>query len=142
MERFGDAHAKVIGLAEARLLASRSRARWNREVVWFLIDELNGLYDGLQLRLRREERAARKAAAKSRIERILTAAGWISAEFSEAAWAFARTEAERPEDLFGPAVLLLGLAGGDPRVRSWAETLPDGTRVTLRLLGLVADQPE
>lgn len=129
-------HAEIIGLAEARLLPSRSRTRWNREIVWFQVDELNGLYDGLQLRTRRDARASIALAARTRIERVLTAARWKADAFIEGAWAFVRTEIEQPEDLFGPAVLLLGLAADDLKVRGWATALPEGVQSSLRLFGL------
>jgi hypothetical protein len=129
-------------LGAARALPPRVRRQIKRDVVFFQIEELNAVYD--LLRARRADRGLRErsqAIARERVERVLRATRMISAVAIENAWAFAELEVERPEDVFGPAVVLLGLAPTDSRVRQWVTTMPVEVRAALAAVGIASGEP-
>jgi hypothetical protein len=115
-------------LAFERLLPRSRRQEWARDLVWFQIDDLNGLFDGLQ---GKDVPAARVEGARERVERVLLAASWDEETYREHAWAFVEEGLERPEDGFGPALILgeaPALPGGAKR---WLSDLPDGVARTI-----------
>lgn len=123
-------------LGEARLLRSARRTSWERELVAFQIDELNGLFDPLQGPPRKGTiRQTRLREARARIASILQAATWAPDAYFRHAWAIATGTMPAPEDVFGPALLLLELKPDAAPVRAWLASLPANVLMTLRNLG-------
>jgi hypothetical protein len=109
-----------------------------RDVVWFQIDELNGLYDTLQPSRGGEIPERRLATARPRVSRILLAAAWNPDDYCEHAWSFVNEGIERPEDAFGPAAILLGVPDRRaPEAQRWLDGIPAPVARTLRSLGLL-----
>ncbi len=126
-----------------KLVPRRAREGLGRDIVWFQIDELNGLYDALQTTRGRPAdgalMAARLAGARRRVLRVCAAVDWSVDLYARQAWAFVADGLERDEDSFGAAVILLRI----PRdrlptgVKEWLGHLPRAVQRTLRVLDLV-----
>ena len=114
----------VTTLGSERYLARAARARWSRDRVFFQIEELNALVAPLLARAPADERAARLARARVRAGAIRTAASWVPETTAAEAWAYLATEVGGPEDVFGPALLLKGLAPDAPRTRALLAGVP------------------
>ena len=114
-----------------RLLPRSRRREWARDLVWFQIDDLNGLYDGLQ---GEEVSSGRAARARERAENVLLAASWNEEMYREQAWAFLQEGLDRPEDAFGPALLLGGAGALSPEAKRWLSDLPDAVACTIEMI--------
>jgi hypothetical protein len=112
-----------------RFLSPDRRRAWERELVRFQIDELNAAYDGLTQAPTPAERQARLARARLRIDRIVRGAGWIPHVVARAARAVVEAGFDEPEDAFGVALVLGGIAPKDraehPWIDRWLGSLPD-----------------
>lgn len=116
-----------------RMLPRARRHEWARDLVWFQIDDLNGLYDGLQ---GEDASSGRVARARERAENVLLGASWNEEMYREHAWAFVQDGMDRPEDAFGPALLLGGADALSPEARRWLSDLPEAV---VRTIGMIRD---
>jgi len=121
-------------LTATRALPESARATWRQTLIYQQIEDLNASFDHLG----EGGGAIRKVAAIA--GRIVRGARLVRATAIAAAWTFAKEELDRPEDAFGPAVLLLALDGESGQVRAWADALP--ARVTRRLNELAEAAPD
>src|SRR5665213_286977 len=115
-----------------RLLPRSRRQDWARDLVWFQIVDLNGLFDGLQGEDVSSDRVVR---ARERADNVLIAASWNEEMYREQAWAFVQEGLDRPEDAFGPALLLGEATALSSEGRRWLAGLPaavERTIVTIR----------
>lgn len=129
-------HGLSPSLSEARLFPPAKRRSWERELVAFQIDELNGIFDPLQDPPRTgPRRQARFCEARARIDSILRVATWAPDVYLRHAWAIAKEVRPEPEDHFGAAILLLALNSDAAPMRSWLASLPANVVTTARDLG-------
>jgi hypothetical protein len=125
---------RPASLTAARVLSRDVRQRWRRDRTFALIHDLNNVY--FVLASPAEGTAGCRADAISRVGRLLAGTRWMHGHAMADAWHFIREEVEDPEDAFGPAVLLLALAGRDAAVERWVAALAGDVHKTL---GLLAD---
>jgi hypothetical protein len=120
--------APVRSLPLERRFPAATRRHAERDWVFFLLEELNGIGD--ILRFRREEGQARPDEALARARAIVTALGWQPEAAVAHTWAFVQARLQFPEDAWGPDLILARL---DPsnRWRSWRDNLGDDARVLL-----------
>jgi hypothetical protein len=122
-------------LAGRRLLSPEARARGRRDVVFQQLDDLNALLDPLRSRARDlRGRDAQRARARAISARVVRAARLVPATAVEQAWAYLAEPTRRPEDAFGPAILLLAIAADDPRVHHLVQGLPRELKAALRAI--------
>lgn len=125
-----------VALASAARLLPRSRREgWRRDRTLSLLHDLNGVYF---IVLRDDPGATELHCqdAQARIAQRLAGIRWIAGQVLVDTWRFIREEMEDPEDAFGPAVVLMNLAGEDRRVRQWLATLAPQVAAALDAVGL------
>jgi hypothetical protein len=123
-----DRSSSPASLLLERLLPRSRRQDWARDFVRFQIDDLNGLFDGLQGECVSSDRVVR---ARARAEHVLLAASWNEEMYREQAWAFVQEGLDRPEDAFGPALLLGDVKALSSEVRRWLAGLPAAVERTI-----------
>ena len=126
---------RPVSLLARRLIPRRRQEAQNRDIVWFQIDDLNGLFDALQAGRARRVQPERVEAARRRIRRVSAAASWSPEIYARHAWSFVVDGLDRPEDAFGPAVILLQLGtAASAEARRWLAEVPSSVRRTLEVV--------
>ena len=126
-----DRSGSPASLLFERLLPRARRQDWARDFVRFQIDDLNGLFDGLQGDGVSSDRVVR---ARERADHVLLAASWNGEMYREQAWAFVQDGLDRPEDAFGPALLLGESPSLSPEVRRWLSGLLAAVERTIGMI--------
>jgi hypothetical protein len=103
--------------ATAKLLPAAARRAWVRAFVSFACDELNGVYDRLSAAV--AAKAPCPPDIRTRIDSIVRALSWSRDAVAAHVASLIEDGFERPEDAFAPAIVLLGLSPGDPKVEQW-----------------------
>lgn len=127
--------SRTRSLVRARALRPPRQRSWRRDVVWFQLDEINGVFDGLQARASKDIEIRRQT-ARRRIERVVHAAAWCRDDYLRGAWELISDSSDDPEARFAPTVVLLSLEPSDPRVQALLGGLPNSVARTLADLGL------
>ncbi len=123
---------KANEAALRRLLPEAARGTWERAFVTFACDELNGLYDRIAEALAGGNPAP--PALKARLGPLLEALSWAREATIRSVWELARGKADRPEDTFAPALVLLTLLPDDPEVAGWIAERPEPVRQAVTAL--------
>jgi hypothetical protein len=113
---------------ERRFPAGKRRAA-ERDWVFFLLEELNGLADVLRFRQETDPQAPVDETL-ARAGAIVAALGWQAGTAVTHTWAFVQTRLQFPEDAWGPHLALARFDPG-PRLRAWRASLPVQTRAIL-----------
>jgi hypothetical protein len=100
-----------------KLIPEDVRKAWERAFVAFACDELNGLYD--RLAAAAQEKKPCPPDIRQRIQAIVQALSWSRDAVLDQVWSLIDDGLERPEDAFAFAIVLTGLAPGDPKVQQW-----------------------
>ncbi len=104
------------------LLPASAQAAWERAFVAFCCDEINGTYDRIAAAVAHGDPCP--PGLKTRLLPILQALSWDRDAAVREAWAIGKSELDRREDAFAPAMILTVLAPEDRDVTTWAATLP------------------
>jgi hypothetical protein len=121
-------------LVLARALPSARQRAWAQDLVFFQLDEINGLVDVLDRRARDTD-DQQLTPGRRRVARLLEAASWSPEMFIAGARAYLALGCARPEDVFGPALILLRLCAHEPDVARLVASLPPRVSRVLAQLG-------
>jgi hypothetical protein len=117
-------------LVERRFPRARQRSA-ERDWIFFLLEELNGLGD--VLRFRREEGGpdALVDDVMARVRVIIEALGWQPGPAVTHTWAFVKARLHFPEDVWGPNLVLERFELGGGRLAVWRAGLRSDARAIL-----------
>jgi hypothetical protein len=133
--RFDPPVKSATSLAPERLLPRRTRAAWERGIVQFACDEINGLFD--KTWLARCIGDPCPAEVPGRIQSIVRGLSWWADAALPQLWRVIDAGFDRPEDAFAPVAILLALVPDDPKARAWITAQPvEVTRLVLALQAL------
>jgi hypothetical protein len=121
--------ASVSSLLIRRRFPPARRQRAERDWIFLLLEELNGLGDVVRFK-RAEDPEAAVVDELTRARALLKALGWQAKVAVGHTWEFVQTRLRFPEDAWGPNLLLERLDPG-PRLSAWRADLPEAARTVL-----------
>jgi hypothetical protein len=117
-------------LVERRFPRARQRSA-ERDWIFFLLEELNGLGDVLRFRQEESGPDASIDEVVARVRAILEALGWQPGPALTHTWAFVKARLHFPEDGWGPNLVLERFEPDGERLAAWRAGLPSDARAIL-----------